>query len=335
MIDVRIEFLDWLKEAQKAYRDDGISMAVLKATRSAYNGFWYSLTSRYPIGTNVFSKEWDLLIILDGCRVDALRTVAPEYGFLGEVGSILSVGSASHEWTVKTFRTKHLAEIEKTGFISSNPFFDRVFERRETPPFSYSVPISIPKWDLVSKEDFCYTEWVNTHIDPYWEAVGLDFNIKSAEYVTDRTIIAGRSKDCERIIAHYFQPHRPFVYRAVKSGTLTEKDDRPYELARKGELSKEELWGRYLDNLRYVLNSVEKLLDNLDAERVVISADHGNLVGELGIYGHPGGFPHPSLKRVPWAVTTASDTRTHHPDPDIVYDEDHDSFDNLRALGYV
>jgi hypothetical protein len=30
----------------------------------------------------VYDLEWDTLIILDTCRVDALRTVADEYDFL-------------------------------------------------------------------------------------------------------------------------------------------------------------------------------------------------------------------------------------------------------------
>lgn len=44
------------------------------------------------IGTNIFSKDWDLLIILDCCRVDALIELAPEYDFIGEVNPIRTVG---------------------------------------------------------------------------------------------------------------------------------------------------------------------------------------------------------------------------------------------------
>jgi len=44
------------------------------------------------IGTNVFDREWDVLIVLDTARVDALRVVADEYDFIGQVDSIWSVG---------------------------------------------------------------------------------------------------------------------------------------------------------------------------------------------------------------------------------------------------
>lgn len=34
------------------------------------------------IGMNVFSRDWDLLVILDTCRVDGLNALVPEYDFL-------------------------------------------------------------------------------------------------------------------------------------------------------------------------------------------------------------------------------------------------------------
>jgi hypothetical protein len=38
------------------------------------------------------------------------------------------------------------------------------------------------------------------------------------------------------------------------------------------------VWEAYLDNLRYVLDNIEELLQNVDG-KVVISADHGELFG--------------------------------------------------------
>lgn len=85
--------------------------AVLKG----YNAAWLCLTSRWPIGTNVFDRDWDLPIVLDASRVDALRAVAPEYDFLDSIGSILSVGSTSAEWVAQTFCTDHLDKFQQTA----------------------------------------------------------------------------------------------------------------------------------------------------------------------------------------------------------------------------
>jgi hypothetical protein len=92
----------------------------------------------------------------------------------------------------------------------------------------------------------------------------------------------------------------------------------------------------YLDNLRLALRSVERLLENTDAETVAITADHGELFGELGAYGHPEGVPHPNLKKVPWVETTATDERTSDPDVDIARQESGAEFEEqLRDLGYL
>lgn len=47
--------------------------------------------------TNAFEKEWDVLVVLDACRVDLLNSVADEYEFVEGGRSIYSVGGTSPE----------------------------------------------------------------------------------------------------------------------------------------------------------------------------------------------------------------------------------------------
>jgi hypothetical protein len=74
---------------------------------------------------------------------------------------------------------------------------------------------------------------------------------------------------------------------------------------------------------------------------VAITADHGNLFGEWGLYGHPMHTPVPALLRVPWAETTARDRQTREPaleppEPLPVSRVDGgDARDRLAALGYL
>ena len=63
-----------------------------------------------------------------------------------------------------------------------------------------------------------------------------------------------------------------------------------------------------------MLDDVEQLLDNIDADRVVISANHGEAFGEYGVYGRPIGALHPYVRNVPWAITTASGSGTYTPE---------------------
>jgi len=41
-----------------------------------------------PVGTNIYERDWDALVVLDACRVDILREVADEYEFIDEVDSV-------------------------------------------------------------------------------------------------------------------------------------------------------------------------------------------------------------------------------------------------------
>jgi hypothetical protein len=82
------------------------------------------------------------------------------------------------------------------------------------------------------------------------------------------------------------------------------------------EIAQDVVWESYRENLRYVLDDVELLLENLDAGTVVISADHGNAMGQWGQYGHPGGVPIAPLRNVPWVETMATDTGSYDPEPE-------------------
>jgi hypothetical protein len=66
----------------------------------------------------------------------------------------------------------------------------------------------------------------------------------------------------------------------------------------------------------------------------VISADHGNLFGEWGQFGHPIGFLHPAVRRVPWIETTAKDLETYKP-ASKPEQETHEVEDMLKNLGYI
>ena len=110
------------------------------------------------------------------------------------------------------------------------------------------------------------------------------------------------------------QPHAPYVADAVDGEAAVDAAcAEPFEALRRGEADREETWERYLDNLRLALDEVESLLENVDAERVVVTADHGEAFGEWGFYEHPVGCPLPAVKRVPWVETTATDRGTRSP----------------------
>ncbi|MFC7187962.1 hypothetical protein [Halorubrum yunnanense] len=311
----------WLRESVRRVRVGGLR-GVGNSLYDVYLGAALSVTSKYPLGTNLFSREWDALVVLDACRVDALQTVAPEYDFLQEVGSVRSVGSHSYEWMVKTFTERHGAEIGRTAYVSANPFTAREFFEDSVPPKDRTVPFGPREYGTVPRDAIGYVDEIRRY------GVDDEYGFILPSRVTDRAIRAGREERTDRLLVHYMQPHDPFLV----DGAV---EEHIYGRLRAGELSRSQAWEWYLDALRMVLDEVAVLLDNLDADRVVITADHGEAFGEFGFYGHMPGFPHPAVRRVPWAETTATDTGERDVDEERTPDDSFsDLEEHLEDLGY-
>jgi hypothetical protein len=313
---------------------------VLRRVHDLYAWLWSFATNRLQVGTNVYDKEWDLLVLLDCCRVDALKAVADEYDFIHDVDSMVSVGSTSREWISKTFTSDRLDDVQRTAYVTGNVYPRTVFEwgryeypHREGAGNYRRAHMSHVGFDVVNASDF-------ELLDMVWQYAPdeqTDFSKVRPDFLTDRAISVARERNPERLIVHYMYPHGPYVGNAVReSRELLEYEENPMMALRNGTTSRDAVWEAYLDELRYVLDSVEVLLENVDAERVAISADHGEGFGEWGLYAHLLGSPSPYVKKVPWAETTARDTGTYEPTatrPEMEPADD-DVEDRLEALGY-
>lgn len=300
-------FDDWVSVSAEKIRKKGIE-GLGDVAYDLYTGLWW-LAWPLPRGTNVYEREWDLLIVLDACRVDLLRSVADEYDFLGDIERVESVGSMSKEWMAKTFTDEYADEVAETAYVTSNVFSDRMLDADR---FGTLEEVWRDGWDQEADTVLPRT-------------------------MTDRTIRTAREDDPDRLIVHYVQPHHPFVgldagFDADPFGPAL--SDTVVDALRKGKVGRETFWEAYQDNLRLALDDVELLLSNVDADRVAITADHGDALGEWGIYDHPVGCLHPAVRTVPWTTTTATDRETHAPEIDRETDAS-DVEDRLQALGYV
>jgi len=108
-----------------------------------------------------------------------------------------------------------------------------------------------------------------------------------------------------------------------------------YRLLEQRIATRDEVYDAYKQTLRWVLDDVEELLQNIDVEKVVITSDHGEAFVEWKAYGHPEGFLHPVVRKVPWVETTAKDNHTREPNIEIKYNSvETDVEEHLRELGY-
>lgn len=293
---------------------DGVRTAGEKISADLLAGFSRGYVDHVGnIGRPVWDREWDVLLVLDACRVDLLRSVAGEYPFLGEpdaVGTHWSVASKSSDWLRRTFSSEYEEVIGETAYVTGNPF-------------TAKVPLDVEPAIL----------------DEVWR-YGWDEELSTipAPPLTDRAISTWRDEDVSRMIVHYMQPHGPFVPHP-DLGSYGDPDDFGDGFgdlwAKAGdEISTDTIWEAYRDNLRYVLDDVELLVNNVDAEQIVLTADHGNAIGEFGVYGHPQDVLLPSIRRVPWARTSGRDTGAHRPNMERDTGPT-DVEDRLEHLGYV
>lgn len=259
-------------------------------------------------GTPIFNLEWDVLIVLDACRYDLILQLKDEYPFLNEnIEYEISVASATFEWMKKNFTDFFNKEMKNTSYIVGNPYSDSTLNSSD--------------WCLLSEP---------------WKTHRNGFGTIPPRPITDQAIDAGRKLNHDRMILHYMQPHQPFrSYRDTEGNTWNhQKVWRKLEF---GELSYNNVWEAYIDNLRWVLDDIPLLLKNIDSKRLVITSDHANAFGEWGIYGHPRHVPIPILKRVPWIELSATDEETHTPEfrIDEEASEEMSAERRLKDLGYL
>jgi hypothetical protein len=171
----------------------------------------------------------------------------------------------------------------------------------------------------------------------------------------------------KRLILHYMQPHFPYIALGktevrrpamvsimagyVRGGLVrvfgSDLGNRIGKIVAPNheewtakKIGVDRLRQAYEYNLRVVLESVSSMLQYVNG-KVVITSDHGELLGEEGKLGHPQKFKRlPQQTEVPWLeVTSISSIIRHLPqslkNPNYLSEEDDRLVKNrLNALGY-
>lgn len=302
---------DWIKESRNRFQNQPLQSALSNTQYEFRLGIARRVNYLYPAGDYIFDRDWDLLIVLDACRCDVINEVKSEYAFLQNKRPFISRGSTSEEWMNENFVPCFADQMKNTAYVTGNLFTE------------YAVPSGT----------FGY-------LDEVWKyAWSDDHGTVLAESITDRAIRANRNEDPDRLIVHYMQPHFPSVPDRIgdkmSQNVRGESSWRSAtEYLQHGELPFERVWEAYRSNLRYVLDNVETLLKNVQAGTAVITADHGELFGEWGLYAHPHSLPVPEVRKVPWYETTGRDEETYSPTLTAEM-ESGDIETKLRALGYM
>lgn len=300
-------------------------------------GWGLTRSTRWNPGTNIYDLDWDLLLVLDTCRPDALREVAGDdkYNFISpdSVNEITSVASATFEWIGLTFSEPYRNKAADTGFISANGWPHRVLGEGYDIDSRYNSEFAPTKWETLADDD------LGEHVRAWQYGEGRagysEQPQADAKTVTDLAIDMGRRTDYGRYIVHYIEPHYPFAAAARNRGAneLNEIEQNPFTYLRDTG-DKATVWDLYLKELRFGLDHIQTLLDNFDADTVAITADHGEAFGERGYYAHTPAIHTPAMRKVPLAWTTAMDTGAHEPNAQLA-EQERDVKKHLESLGYA
>jgi len=267
---------------------------------------------------DIHGTDWDYLIVLDACRYDYFKENYQDF-LQGDLKKVKSRGSATPEWLWNTFDGKRY----NYNYISANPYINAE---------------GLTLGDLVSGEERDWTalDQFQNVVDSWITDWDEELNTVRPEDLTDTAL---NNLEYSKTVIHYIQPHRPFIsmeetgfewtpknkLEDEEESTLRKILDRtrpfwdpifssmPYtfqakvketlglgndyeKLAR--EKGEEEVREYYRQDLRLALEEVARLIEGLDG-KVVVTADHGELLGEGG-WGHYIGGKEDELLNVPW-----------------------------------
>lgn len=268
------------------------------------------------------SEDWDTMLILDGCRADMLN----EDDLPGTVQTRRSPASQSIEFMHEHFQR----DLYETVYVTANPHAQ------------YEIQGCFHYVDHVYEDGW----------DDELGTVRPDTVRKRAEAALDKF-------PDKRLVVHFMQPHFPFIgptgrqisQRGIqqptrnREGTGTADIDIWNQLQyRVADVSLETVERAYRENLEIVLKEIDVLLRK-ETGRTVVTADHGNLLGErlwplpVRGYGHPKHLYVDPLVQVPWIVFENGPRPDVRPEEPTVQDPrrrrlDESVTNRLNDLGY-
>lgn len=229
-------------------------------------------------GIAVMDEDWDNLLILDACRYDMFERVNE---LPGTLRCRVSKGSESRQFMRRNFagRTFH-----GTVYVTANPHAERLSDKT----FHFIDKVYADHWDD-------------------------DAGVVRPEVVVETAREAADAYPQKRLIVHFMQPHAPYLGphgRTVEHNVTQDPSEEVRAVwanIRYGltDTTIADVRRAYVENLELVLEHVAALRDALDG-KIVVTADHGELLGDrlrpipVRGYGHPPGLRVPALVRVPW-----------------------------------
>jgi hypothetical protein len=302
-----------LVKAAQAIEDAIVTSPIV--ARRLLTGYY-----RLPKQSRLLAGDWSVLLILDACRSDYFNRVADPAAPV-----VRSLAACTRYW-VRDFGALLAAQgIDDVLWMTANAVVDRVVRRYKLDSVRL-ISLWRERWEEIGEARIpsVRPEAVNEEVRAYLAAHGQP----------------------RRMIVQYIQPHAPYIGRrqlplaktgrgAGKFWEALKKMQSPQHAVGEGALTWDDVRDAYADNLALVWEAARSLAGDLKG-KVVVTSDHGEVLGEDGRFGHDCSWPTEKLRRVPWLEF---DNGGFSPTPVVggeVVDADSVEMENrLRALGYM
>ena len=228
--------------------------------------------------------DWNALIVLDACRADLFQEL---------VGQAEPVTSPACHTTLWLKAVAPVLRAKNVMYLTANPIVPHVARANR---LELGVQdISQTHWGFFTAERIPSVHPMSL------TAIALEMG----QYVIDG----------HKLVVHYLQPHFPYIGAVpmAVSGNHNREDEMSkalrtlpniHEMMQTGQLDMERLRVAYKSNLELVWDAARNLIDRLHG-KIVVTGDHGELLGEHGHVGHrlewaKEGITWPELTTVPW-----------------------------------
>lgn len=277
---------------------------------------------------DVINERWDYLIVLDACRFDFFAETYRDY-LDGVLMMKKSLGTSTNEWRDKCFPGYY----DDIIYISANPQISarsQVYGYCAGEHFHGVYEVWNDCWNkelgtvlpdvlrhralqIIRNTRGAGKRYIIHFLQPHSPYLCLADKVKAyvygdvdrAQRITGalgggRSLRARRAmiRCCLKILKRngfFFSPPEWFLRRWLKMPAVN-----PMEAALRS-VDRDGLRDAYRQNLRAVLKETAALVAGLSG-RIVVTSDHGELLGERFCYGHPTGSNNPILYIVPWLV---------------------------------
>lgn len=303
---------------------------------------------------NILKEDWDYLIILDACRYDFFKKCYRDFFSGGVLKKATTPFTNTMEYLNGTFNEKYLDNVI---YISSNPFINSIMK------VSHGGLYFCGKnhfFEVVDVWDWGWNKKLGTVLP---------------EKVNEATIKSKKENKNKKFIIHYDQPHSPYIstggdhtkqnlsilkkkkslfFRTlikirnimkniIKNDELMWKIDSilglpPVRWRRLfEEFGKEGIRNAYEKDLNLVLKKVKELTENLPG-KYIITADHGEMLGESGRWGH--GYSYKECREIPWLIIKSKGAKKSNYKKMLKKNRKNKNFEEkikerLESLGYL